>query len=77
MIADHYMPLRKAAKLLNVNSKTMRRWLEQDCGLSFQAMGRGRQPLISEQDVQTVISKRTGVRNWSRASRRIAPQQVA
>jgi transposase len=70
MIADRYMPLRKAARILGVPSRTMRRWLQADCGLVFPAMGRGRQPLVSESDVQAVIAKRTGTRDWSRSLRR-------
>ena len=67
MIQERYMPLRKAARQLGVHAKTLRRWLELDCGLVFPTSRRGSSPLVSEQDIQTVIAKRTGKRKWSRS----------
>lgn len=69
MITDRYMTLGKAARIVGAHPKTLRRWLEIDCGLVFTRMGRGRQPLVSEVDIQTVINKRTGARDWSRSRR--------
>ena len=65
MITEKYMRLGKAARLLGIYRKTLRRWLEKDCGLVFQSLGRGNSPLVSERDIQTVIAKRTGKRTWS------------
>lgn len=58
------MPLAKAAKLCGVSPKTMRRWLEKDCGLVFRNQ-RFQRVLVAESDVEAVIAKRRGVRDWS------------
>jgi DNA-binding transcriptional MerR regulator len=60
---DKYLPLDKAAKQIGVSPKTLRRWLEKDLGLVF------RQPkfqrvLVSERDLQELIRRRTGKREW-------------
>ena len=66
MIAERYLPLDKAAKICGVSPKTMRRWLEKDCGLVFRN-ARFQRVLVAERDVQALIAKRTGARSWSRA----------
>lgn len=66
MISERYMPLDKAARICGVSPKTMRRWLEKDCGLVFRNQ-RFQRVLVAERDVQALIAKRAGVRSWSRA----------
>lgn len=65
MISERYMRLGKAARQLGVHRQTLRKWLEEDCGLVFRHLGRGNSPLIAERDLEVVIAKRTGKRNWS------------
>lgn len=69
MISERYIPLAKAAKILGIHRQTLRKRLEKDCGLVFGRMGRGVSPLVSERDIQFLIEKYTGQRNWSRKSR--------
>jgi predicted site-specific integrase-resolvase len=64
VISERYMPLAKAAKLCGVSPKTMRRWLEKDRGLVFH-QPKFQRVLVAESDVQAVIAKRTGARDWS------------
>lgn len=64
MISDRYMPLNKAAAILGVSTKTARKWLEMDCGLSF-PRARFQRSLVSERDLAAVIAKRAGRREWS------------
>lgn len=66
---ERYIPLGKAARQLGVHRQTLRKWLEIDCGLVFRSMGRGNSPLIAERDLEAVIAKRTGARNWAKARR--------
>ena len=66
MITEKYIRLGKAARMLGIDRKTLRRWLEKDCGLSFRSLGRGNSPLVAERDIEAVIAKRTGQRTWPR-----------
>jgi predicted site-specific integrase-resolvase len=66
VIQERYMPLDKAAKICGVSPKTMRRWLEKDCGLVFRN-ARFQRVLVAESDVQALIAKRIGARDWSRS----------
>jgi hypothetical protein len=66
---DKYLPLNKAAKQLGITTKTLRRWLEKDCGLVFR-LGRYERALVSERDLEVLIRKKTGERNWSRPRRK-------
>lgn len=70
MPIDQYLPLNKAAKQLGVSPKTLRRWLEKELGLTFRRLKRFERALVSERDLQELIRKRTGERNWPPARRK-------
>lgn len=61
---EKYIRLGKAARQLGVHRQTLRKWLEEDCGLVFPNLGRGSSPLVAERDLEVVIAKRSGKRQW-------------
>ena len=64
-LLDRMMPLGKAARMIGVDSRTLRRWLEHDRGLAFVRLGRGASPLVKVADLQAVIARRQGIQKYT------------
>jgi hypothetical protein len=58
---DRMVRLGKAANLVGVDSRTLRRWLEQEQGLALPRRGRGAWPLVKMADLQAVIANHSAV----------------
>ncbi len=67
MITEKYIRLGRAAlEIFGVHRQTLRKWLEEDCGLVFRSHGRGCSPLVAERDLEVVLAKRCGERQGKR-----------
>jgi hypothetical protein len=62
---ERMLPLGKAANLLGIDSRTLRRWLEDERGLALPRLGRGASPLVRVADVQAVIASRQGIQKYT------------
>jgi len=62
---ERMIPLGKAASLLGIDTRTLRRWLEDECGLAFPRLGRGASPLVKIADIQAVISRHQGRQKYT------------
>ncbi len=56
MITERYS-IRKAARLIGISRKTLRRWLEVDLGMRMPDVPRGGKILLSERDIEAVLKK--------------------
>ena len=52
---EQMVRLSKAAASLGVDSRTLRRWLEDECGLVFPRLGRGSSPFVDLVDILAVV----------------------
>jgi hypothetical protein len=68
------IPLGKAASLLGIDTRTLRRWLEDECGLAFPRLGRGASPLVKIADIHAVIGRHQGRQKYSGTSSADNPQ---
>jgi hypothetical protein len=66
-VLDRMLPMGKAATMLGVDTRTLRRWLEHECGLVFPRLGRGASPLVRVGDIQKLIANRQGKQKYSPA----------
>jgi len=57
-------PLSKAAKRLNVDTRTLKGWLEGDMGIEFPRLKRGCSPLVRKDYVEIVARARRGLLSW-------------
>jgi hypothetical protein len=74
-LLDRMIPLGKAANLLGVDTRTLRRWLEGERGLAFPRLGRGASLLVKITDIQAVIARHQGTRKYTPDENHIvAPQ---
>lgn len=64
MIEQRYS-IRKAAQLLGVNRKTLRRWLEVDLGFRMPKVAQGSKILLSEKDIEAVLRKHSPSVDWN------------
>jgi len=62
---ERMIPLGKAASLLGIDTRSLRRWLEGECGLVFPRLKRGSSLLVKITDIQTVIARRQGRQKYS------------
>ena len=70
---DRMVPLGKAASMIGVDSRTLRRWLEDERGLAFPRLGHGSSPLVRLSDVQAVIASHQGIQKYSPREARRTP----
>jgi len=71
---ERMIPLGKAASLLGIDTRTLRRWLEDECGLAFPRLGRGASPLVKIADIHAVIGRHQGRQKYSGTSSADNPQ---
>lgn len=64
-VIERMMPVGKAAGLLGIDARTLRRWLEDERGLAIRRLGHGRSPLIKISDIQAVIAKHSPIQQYT------------
>lgn len=64
MIAPRYS-IRKAAQLLGINRKTLRRWLEVDLGFRMPRVKQGSKILLTEKDIEAVLRRHSPSVDWN------------
>jgi predicted site-specific integrase-resolvase len=54
------MSLAEAARRNNIDARTLRRWLLEECGQEYPRLGRGRIVLVKVADVEKAVAARSG-----------------
>ena len=62
---DRMLPLGKAARMIGIDARTLRGWLEDERGIVFPRLGHGSSPLVKLADVQAVIANHQGIQKYS------------